>query len=228
ALFQTGYLTIDTATIKFEDNPDPDDSESTTSTTYYSLKIPNKEILDSYKSALFINLFPLLSDKDKKISCRDDITKSINAENAAKLTEILHDHLASVPYTQHADRVRMWNQDPKLGEFFFQAVFLSFFLGLGLIVIPEPMSSQGRSDIDIFLPNDVYVVLELKYIPNESGTKELPIDIDIDMDKKADEAIDQVFRTLQDKKYKNRASKVITAGLVIYDRDKVWVKFAGH
>ncbi|MDR1656916.1 MAG: ATP-binding protein [Deltaproteobacteria bacterium] len=227
-LFQTGYLTIDTITTKTTDIIKSDGSKSVKSNTYYSLKIPNDEVLGSYKSGLFKNIFPLLSDWGVKVSCRDNITNSIKAKNATELTEIFQAQLARIPYTQHSDRTKMWKYEPKLGEFFFQAVFLSFLDGLGLRVIPEPMSSRGRSDIDIFLDENIYVIFELKYIPKEIKEDMLPENIYKNMDKKADEAIAQVFKTLQDKKYKNQASQVLVAGLVVYDKDIVYIKFANN
>jgi hypothetical protein len=227
-LFQTGYLTIDTITTIPKNNLESINSKFGKNKTYYSLKIPNEEVFDSYTSALFNNLFPLLSDDDEKDYCRDNINNSIKARNATELTEIFQAHLAKIPYTQHADRTKKWKYIPKLGEFFFQAVFLSFFVGLGLRVIPEPMSSRGRSDIDIFLDENIFAVFELKYLPNESKEDKLPENLEKTMDKKADEAINQVFNNLQNKKYKNQASIIITAGIVIYDRDIVVVKFADN
>jgi hypothetical protein len=96
------------------------------------------------------------------------------------------------------------------------------------MVISEASSSRGRSDLDVILPNNAFAVFELKYIPNKSEEDKSPESLYKDMDKKADEAIAQISTTLQDKKYKNQANQVITAGLVIYDRDKVIVKFAGN
>jgi hypothetical protein len=225
-LFQTGYLTIDNVIINKEDIFEHNRYIDFKHKTYYSLKIPNNEVLGYFTRALFKNLFPLLSDERKKLSCRDGITNSIKAKNATELTEILRKHLANLPYNQNADRTFLWQYEPKLAEFFFHAFFLSFFDGLGLRVIPKPMSSLGRTDIDITLPNDVHAVLDIKYIPNKNNKKELPIDIDITMDKKVNEAIAQAYSSLQYKKYKYQANKVIMTGIVIYARDFVLVKFA--
>jgi hypothetical protein len=48
-----------------------------------------------------------LSNNDVKVSCRENITNSIKAKNAAKLTDILQAQFARIPYTQQADRTKM-------------------------------------------------------------------------------------------------------------------------
>jgi hypothetical protein len=228
-LFQTGYFTIDKATIKPEETFKSSGGPDIDVSYLYSLKIPNNEVRNNFKNGLFRSLFPFLSNnKDTINSCYINITKAIISKKTTELVDILQTQLARIPYTQHADRIKMWKYDPKLGEFFFQAIFLSFFDGLGLKVTPEPMSSRGRSDIDILLDGNIYIVLEIKYIPNEGKVFKSHDDLYKDMDKKADEAINQAFKTLQVKKYQNKASKVITAGLVVYDRDIVWIKFADN
>jgi hypothetical protein len=231
-LFQTGYLTIDALIIKTAEIHKTEGSIFLKSENYYSLKIPNNEVLHSYTNVLFKNLFPLLSDDDAKVSCRNNITNSIKEINDTELSEILEAHLARIPYTQDDYRTRMWKFDPKQGEIFFQAVFLHFFVGLGLRVIPESISSRERSGIDIFIGDNTYVVFELKYLPKESKKEKFSKNIEKAMDKMADEAISQAFSqvsaTLQNEEYKNKASKIITAGIVIYDRDIVFDKFADN
>jgi hypothetical protein len=57
------------------------------------------------------------------------------------------------------------------------------------MVISEAASSRGRSDIDIILSNNVYTVLEIKYIPKTTDKDKLPKNLTTIMDKKADVAI---------------------------------------
>jgi phage terminase large subunit GpA-like protein len=103
------------------------------------------------------------------------------------------------------------------------------------MVISEAMSSEGRSDIDIILPNNQFAVVEIKYIPAEvtednegtKNTKKSPLTADLlqIMEKKAIEALNQLADTLQAEKYQNKG-RVISAGVVVYGRDRVLVKFA--
>jgi hypothetical protein len=234
-LFQTGYLTISKKNDIPIDSFEIDGSKVIDTITYYSLKIPNKEVLSTYKTDIFKYLFPFLSTDDLKNSCLIKLTDAIISKNAADLADILQAQLARIPYAQHGDRTKMWKHDSKLGEFFFQVIFQSFFDGLGLRdfngrdlmqVSPETMSSEGRSDIDIKLLDNIYAVFELKYLPAQDDKVLLPDKLSKSMGKLADEAIIQSFTTLQGAKYQNQAGKVITAGLVIYDRDIVLVKFA--
>ncbi|MDR1577544.1 MAG: ATP-binding protein [Deltaproteobacteria bacterium] len=225
-LFQTGYLTVDNATIESENTSDSDKKSNEDVNYLYSLKIPNNEVMKYYKKSLFNNLFPVLSNYKIINKFRAEITSYILSKKADELANILHCQLARVAYPQHADRTKMWKDEPKLGEFFFHSIFQNFFDGLGLKVISEASSSRGRSDIDIILSNDVYTVLEIKYISKITDNDKLPKNLNKNMNKKANEALAQLFKTLQDKKYKNQASTVIVAGVVVYDRDIVLVKFA--
>ncbi|MDR1083769.1 MAG: PD-(D/E)XK nuclease domain-containing protein [Deltaproteobacteria bacterium] len=232
-LFQTGFLTIKSTKIE--------DVEPIFSITklvtedkirFYSLKVPNQEVGLVYSRSLFKNLFPLLFNKAEVKSCRNEIVNAITSKNAKELAEILQAHLATIPYPLHAVRKKMWKSNPKLGEFLFHAIFLSFFSGLGLKlggimkVVPEAVSSEGRSDIDIILSDDVYAVFELKYMPAPKNEERSHEKLSGAMDEMADAAITQLKNTLQDKKYNNQASKIISAGIVICGRDIVSVKFA--
>jgi hypothetical protein len=227
-LFQTGYLTIsEIIPVPGKTNND-DRTEYDGLTYYYTLKIPNNEVLKSYNKGLFKHLFPLLAATKQRNNCYSNIINAIMKEDSTELADILHAQLARIPYPLHAERTKKRKLDPELGEFHFHAVFLNFFDGLGLKIIKEAMSSQGRSDIDIFLPNNVYAVLELKYISYKSDKSKSSDKLSNDIEKKADEAIEQLKNTLQDKKYHNQASRIIIAGIVIYDHDSVFVKFTDY
>ncbi|MDR1577810.1 MAG: PD-(D/E)XK nuclease domain-containing protein [Deltaproteobacteria bacterium] len=225
-LFQTGYLTISKIIPAPNQTINDDGAKSADISYYYTLKVPNNEILYYYNKGLFKHLFQLLADSKQKNNCYNDIIRAITEKDSIKLTDILHAQLALIPYPPRAERTKKWKLEPELGEFHFQAVFLTFFDGLGLNIIPEAMSSQGRSDIDIILPNNVYAVLDLKYISDQSDTSQSSDKIAKDMEKMADKAIEQLKNSLQDKKYKNKASKIIVAGIVIYSSDILFVKFA--
>jgi hypothetical protein len=236
-LFQTGYLTISKKTDVPKETFKADGSKTVKITTYYSLKIPNDEVLSTYKTDIFKYLFPFLSTTNLKNSCLVKLTNAILSKNAAELADILQAQLARIPYAQHGSKTRMWNNEPKLGEFFFQVIFQSFFDGLGLRdfngldlvkVIPEAMSSEGRSDIDIILPDNVYAVFELKYLPIEDKNNKFPDNLYLLMDKEADKALKQLENTLQTKKYINQSNNIISAGIVIYGRDIVLVKFTDN
>jgi hypothetical protein len=225
-LFQTGYLTISKITPESNETINDDGAKSADISYYYTLKVPKNEILYFYNKGLFKHLFPLLTDSKLKKSCYTDIICAITTENSIKLADILHAQLARIPYPPHGERTKKWKLDPELGEFHLHAVFLNFFDGLSLKITPKAISSQDRSDIDITLPNDVHVVLELKYISTKSEKAQSSGKLSKDVDNAADKAIKQLKNTLQDKKYRHQTSKIIMAGIVIYDRDKVFVKFA--
>ncbi|MDR1870819.1 MAG: ATP-binding protein [Deltaproteobacteria bacterium] len=231
-LFQTGYLTISEITVTADEIVGSDGSISFNVKTFYSLKIPNNEVLESYKIDLFNNLFPLLIDNGERDICRSQLINAIISKDAVKLAEILHCQLARIAYPEPAEFQKQWGYALKLGEFLFHTVFQTFFDGLKLMVISEAMSSEGRSDIDIILPNNQFAVVEIKFIPaaeDNKGTKKTkksPLTADIlqIMEKKALEALNQLADTLQAEKYQNKG-RVISVGVVVYGRDRVLVKF---
>jgi hypothetical protein len=227
-LFQTGYLTIDTINTVSEEVINSDGSKSVKNNTFYSLKIPNNEILSFYESALLEHIFPHLSYSFLKDAYYKNIANSIKEKNTIDLIKIFSANLSSLHDAKYLDRIKSWGNDPTLGESFFQALLLRIFAGSGLRVITEPLSSRWQSDIDILLDDDIYVVFEIKYLLNRNKNNKLPRDLKKSMDKTADEAINKAFSTLQNKKYINKAKKIIIAGIVIYDHHRVLVKFADN
>jgi hypothetical protein len=126
-LFQTGYLTVDKATIKREMTSDTDNNINGDVNYLYSLKIHNNEVMKFYKKGLFNNLFPFLSNDKIRNKVLAEITSYILSKKADELANILHCQLVRVAYPQHADRTKMWKDEPELGEFFFPLPISKFF-----------------------------------------------------------------------------------------------------
>jgi hypothetical protein len=135
-LFQTGYLTIKSATVE--------DVEWT-----YTLAIPNKEVEDSFLQHLFTSYTNL--QLDEMVRVHDSMVRQIQACDDAGLAQSLRAMLAHVPYQLHI-----------AAEKYYHSLLLVWLYFMGFKVQGEISTNVGRIDAVWQLP-EATVVAEVKY-----------------------------------------------------------------
>ena len=145
-LFQSGYLTIDSI-----DNTDP-------YTSTYRLVCPNHSV----RSALQYNLFRHYTG-NSNASHQSAMFRALRDGNFAEIESELIRLFASIA----ADNYR--KNDIARFEGYYASVVYSFFVGMGLKVIPEDVSNLGRIDLTIQLAGNTYVI-EFKVVKRKSKT----------------------------------------------------------
>jgi len=136
-LFQTGYLTIDTA-----------ESEVGFG-LLYTMRFPNLEVETSLTRHLMAELGS--SDIDKPIHTVRPLVRALRNGDSEALYEILYAHFASIPYDA-----------PVLNEGNFKALVYFIFRMAGVNIGAEQITNWGRADLVIELPSRIYII-ELKY-----------------------------------------------------------------
>ncbi|MGL4520253.1 MAG: AAA family ATPase, partial [Phocaeicola sp.] len=136
-LFQTGYLTIDTA-----------ESEGSWG-LFYTLKFPNIEVEVSMTRYLMAELGS--SNIDKPFETIRPLVKALRNGDSEALYEILYSHFASIPYDA-----------PVLNEGNFKALIYFLFRMAGMNTGMEQVTNWGRADLVVELSNRIYI-FELKY-----------------------------------------------------------------
>ena len=143
-LFQSGYLTVDTV-----DRTDP-------YAPMYKLMCPNHSV----RSALQKSLFKDRTGKNiasyrsaMYLALRDAELETIEAELKRLFASIAVDNYR--------------RNDIASFEGYYASVLYSFFVGMGLRVIPEDVSNHGRIDLSIQLAGNTYVI-EFKVVKRKS------------------------------------------------------------
>ena len=143
-LFQSGYLTVDTV-----DHTDP-------YAPMYKLMCPNHSV----RSALQKSLFKDRTGKNiasfrsaMYLALRDAELETIEAELKRLFASIAVDNYR--------------RNDIANFEGYYASVLYSFFVGMGLRVIPEDVSNHGRIDLSIQLAGNTYVI-EFKVVKRKS------------------------------------------------------------
>ena len=143
-LFQSGYLTIDSV-----DDSDP-------YTTMYNLMCPNSSV----RTALQYRLFKHYTDKNDP-SYRSNMRRALHNAKLDTIESELKRLFASIA----SDNYRRNNIAHFEG--YYASVVYSFFVGMGLQVIPEDVSNLGRIDLTIQLENQTYII-EFKVVKRKS------------------------------------------------------------
>ena len=134
-LFQTGYLTIDSARYL------PGRLELT-------LRYPNKEV----QSSLNDSLLQVLS-QDPMVPARNvsRLYDILMADDLASLRDLFHSFFASIPHD--------WYRKNQLAgyEGYYASVFYSYFAALGLDITVEDSTSKGRIDMTVRFNGRIYL-----------------------------------------------------------------------
>ena len=146
ALFQSGYLTIGEV-----DDSDPFISR-------YQLVCPN----NSVRTALQHNLFEHYTN-NSDASHQSAMYQALRSAQIDTIESELKRLFASIA----SDNYRRNNITHFEG--YYASVVYSFFVGMGLQVIPEDVSNLGRIDLTIQLENHTYII-EFKVVKRKSKT----------------------------------------------------------
>jgi len=160
-LYQAGYLTIK----KYHRENDD-----------YTLDFPNHEVASAFNLLLSSTFTQLTYRRSKTYAAK--IAQTFICNNMAELQQVLQNFFNEMPYNVHISR-----------EFDLQIVIFSVFKLIGIEVDPEVVTSLGRADLVVSLPQPSHKA--------SAGTARLVYVIELKFNKSAKEALDQI----QDKKY---------------------------
>jgi hypothetical protein len=114
-------------------------------------------------------------------------------------------------------------QDLNPDKWFWLSMLHAALFAQNLDVRPQVMSYLGKSDLDLVLMGDVYVVIKSRYAKGEIG------DDQAKKNRLLDKAVNNALKYIEIKDlgghYQSRASRIIKMGLGIYGNGLVKVKF---
>ena len=134
-LFQTGYLTIRR-------------TEPRGGQMYYRLGYPNQEVRQSLNESL---LNHLTGNPSRRAEHSARLYDLLLANDFAGLETLLAAFFASIPYQWHT------NNEIANYEGYYASVFYSYFASLGLTIIVEDSSRDGRLDMAVLFNGNVYL-----------------------------------------------------------------------
>ncbi|MDR1166248.1 MAG: ATP-binding protein [Deltaproteobacteria bacterium] len=233
-LFHSGYLTVDKEIKipRFANN-------LLVMEDGYTFKTPSSEVDLYLKADIFKDFFKL---NNKYIS---DLSKNLPAallqKDSKEVVRMFHDLLVSISYHQR-QTVNQYEQldDPaerSQAEKFYHAILHASLLSAGFFILSEASGGEGRPDITLFLPNEVCVVIELKYRHRGKTTKTVAggasgarkLDKKKAKDKELAAALDISEERIRDRDYagpyKAARREVICLAVAIRGRTQVAARF---
>ncbi|MGC9386390.1 MAG: AAA family ATPase [Hydrogenovibrio sp.] len=136
-LYQSGYLTIGSVT--------QDEDED----IIYTLVVPNREVKTSLNKHIITAFYQDDSLRAKPLS------RALREQNLEAFKQALFSVFAGIPYNHYT------NNDIKNYEGFYASVIYVYLQSLGLNIIGEDVTSQGRIDLTIIMDHAIYI-LEFK------------------------------------------------------------------
>jgi hypothetical protein len=150
-LFQTGYLTIRGV------------QEYLPGQHLYELGYPNREVMTSLNSALLPGLG---LDAQRAFTHRLNLLALLRAADVSALKAHVEALFAAIPHD--------WYRNNPIAQYegYWASVFYSHIAALGLDLIAEDVTSQGRIDLTVKLPERIYL-FEFKVVELEPEGKAL-------------------------------------------------------
>jgi hypothetical protein len=150
-LFQTGYLTIHGV------------QEYLPGQHLYELGYPNREVMTSLNSALLPGLG---LDAQRAFTHRLNLLALLRAADVSALKAHVEALFAAIPHD--------WYRNNPIAQYegYWASVFYSHIAALGLDLIAEDVTSQGRIDLTVKLPERIYL-FEFKVVELEPEGKAL-------------------------------------------------------
>ena len=136
-LYQSGYLTIDKVV------------EKSRGGFLYYLKIPNKEVKQSLND--YIIDYILLSGTTQRINAQDNMYDALEEHNLEAFKNSLISIFASIPYNNYT------KNSIQIYEGFYASVIYVYLQSLGLTIIGEDVTNQGRIDLTIIMDQAIYI-----------------------------------------------------------------------
>jgi hypothetical protein len=147
-LFHSGYLTIDTVTETEKINPL---TGKLYKTEVYSFKLPNLEVSSSYETECFKVILNLGSSGDLE-TLGAKLRKAFLSKDAKTVSDEFKNFFSSLAY-------HLRQENEKIFHSFVHLILKA----MGFKVLSEVPVAEGRMDLCVFLPNKVYLIIELKY-----------------------------------------------------------------
>ena len=143
-MFQSGYLTLA-------------GEENLGNEVFYTLGFPNREVRGALNATL---LGAWIGNAQRGVSHRAALFRALQKNDFDRIREIFFSLYASIP----SDWYRRNNIDQFEG--YYASVFYASFAALGLEIVPEDVSSQGRLDMAVKFNGQVYL-FEFKVVAGE-------------------------------------------------------------
>jgi len=135
-LYQSGYLTIEEEIEK-------------RNRIEYKLKLPNMEIKNSFSNAIIDYIY---EQDSSKYQFQDSIYDALLEADISTFKETLISIFASIPYHNYT------NNNIHLYEGFYASVIYVYLQSLGIEIIGEDVTNQGRIDLTLFIEDKVYII----------------------------------------------------------------------
>jgi hypothetical protein len=154
-MFHSGYLTIEkkTAITQIINNVKIEEEA-------FTFRTPNKEVASNSIESIFLDIF---KPDDKNLSdLSENLPTALLNRNSDEVVRLLHDLLISISFHQHPPSRHDEANSGFESERVYHVILHASFLSAGFNVMSEASGGEGRSDITLFLNDDVYIVIELK------------------------------------------------------------------
>lgn len=140
-LFQTGYLTIK-------------EKIYLGSNIIYSLSYPNLEVKMSLTDYILDHLVKVSTNKSRN---HINLYRAMESGSLDKLKDIFHSFFASIPND--------WYRKNQIANYegYYASIFYCYMTALGLDVIPEDVTNQGRIDLTVKIEDKIFII-EFKVI----------------------------------------------------------------
>ena len=134
-LFQTGYLTIDSV-------------RQLGSMTQFTLRYPNHEVRSSLNEAM---LYALTAQSSEYATQAGYLYDLLMENNFVQMQTLFTSFFASIPHD--------WYRNNPIAQYegYYASVFYSYFAALGLDIILEDTTNQGRIDMTVNFNQQVYL-----------------------------------------------------------------------
>jgi len=134
-LYQSGYLTIDKVELTIF------------GTQEYTLKIPNKEVRQSFTDYIIHYLI----EDDKPMQKKTNLYKSLLEKNMDNFKKSLISVFDTIPYNNFV------NNSIAKSEGFYASIFFIYLQSLGMQIIGEDANNKGRIDLVIIMDKTIYI-----------------------------------------------------------------------
>lgn len=169
-LFQTGYLTIK-------------DIQQTDFGVEYTLGVPNREVAISFNDVIITYLTGI----NNVLPVKNPLLASLKQQNMDAFEQTVKSLFAAIPYSNYV------NNTISSYEGYYASVIYAYLASLGLDITAEDITSKGRIDLSIRLPDVIYI-LEFKV----DG---------------AGDALKQIKERNYQQKYQTQGKKIILLGI---------------
>lgn len=183
-LYQSGYLTIDSVREKRRGGIE------------YLLRLPNEEVKISLNDYILDYLF---EQRQIRLKSQDDLYDALIDEDMDKFKNTLISIFASIPYNYFV------NNNMEKYEGFYASV-IAYLQSLGVEIIGEDVTNQGRIDLTVIIDGKIYIT-ELKVYGNKG------------------EALKQIKEKKYYKKYLSRSDKIYLVGIEFSSKERNVVNF---